>query len=165
MTRDRSRLPALGPRGEGWVVGQGLLLGLEALVSIPALAALPPDSAVGWSSFGAGICVGLVSGWLGLRGLRDLGANLTALPAPRRGAVLVDRGVYARVRHPIYAAVIMAAVAWALVVISPPAMLVALGLAAWLDLKSRREEVWLLAHHPGYADYRRCTRRFVPGIY
>jgi protein-S-isoprenylcysteine O-methyltransferase Ste14 len=38
-------------------------------------------------------------------------------------------------------------------------------LAIWLDLKARFEESLLAERHPAYADYRRRTRRFIPGIY
>ena len=94
-----------------------------------------------------------------------LGPSLSALPAPRPDGELVVTGVYRRVRHPIYAGVIGVALGWAFFVVSPAALVVALALAAWLDLKSRREEVWLLERYPGYAAYRRGTARFVPGAY
>ena len=126
---------------------------------------LPPTAPIGWLSVAAGLVVAGASAWLSYRGIRDLGANVTALPAPRSGARLIEGGVYARVRHPIYAGVIGVGIGWGLVAVSLPALLVAVALAAWLDLKSRREEVWLAAHHPGYEAYRRHTRRFVPGLY
>lgn len=138
---------------------------LEGVVSLPALTALPPANAAGWLSVAVGLVIAAMGAWLAFRGLRDLGANLTALPAPLAAAQLVEIGVYRRVRHPIYAGVITVGIGWALVAVSLPALLVALLLAGWLDLKSRREEVWLLAHHPGYAAYQRRTRRFVPGVY
>jgi protein-S-isoprenylcysteine O-methyltransferase Ste14 len=77
----------------------------------------------------------------------------------------VESGIYARVRHPIYAGVIAGAFGWGLVAVSGAALAVAVLLAVWLDLKSRREEAWLLAHHAGYAAYRTRTRRFVPSVY
>ena len=168
MTTDASlgsRLPALGPRGEGWVAGQVVLILLEGVVSLPAVAELPPTGPGGWLSVVAGMVLAAGGAWIAYRGIRDLGENLTALPAPRAAARLVETGVYARVRHPIYASVIAVGIGWALVAVSLPALGVALGLAVWLDLKSRREEVWLRSHHPGYDAYRARTHRFVPGIY
>ena len=38
-------------------------------------------------------------------------------------------------------------------------------LAALLDAKARREETWLLERYDAYAEYRRRSKRFVPGIY
>jgi protein-S-isoprenylcysteine O-methyltransferase Ste14 len=141
------------------------LIGLEGILSLQTLASLPPSNVLGWLSVGSGLCVAAAGVWIAFRGIRELGTNLTAVPAPRRNASLVEAGIYARVRHPIYAGVIAVSVGWALVAVSLPALLVAGALALWLDLKSRREEVWLVAHHPGYAGYRRRTRRFVPGVY
>ena len=48
---------------------------------------------------------------------------------------------------------------------SPLALVATAALAVFLDLKSRREEEWLVERHPGYDDYRRTTRwKFVPGL-
>lgn len=147
------------------MAGQVLLIFAEGVVSYPAFAALPPGDVFGWASLAGGVVLLAAAAWIVYRGIDDLGSNLTALPAPRPEARLVETGIYSRVRHPIYAGVIGVAVGWALFVVSLPALVVALLLAAWLDLKSRREEVWLVAHHAGYDAYRRRTARFVPGLY
>jgi protein-S-isoprenylcysteine O-methyltransferase Ste14 len=158
-------LPALGSRGQGWVAGQMLLIFLEGVVSYPSFDALPPTSPAGWLSMGAGAVLFVAGLWVAYRGIDALGPHLTALPAPAERGELVVTGIYRRVRHPIYAGVIAVALGWAFFVVSPAALVVALALAGWLDLKSRREEVWLLDRYPGYAAYRRGTARFVPGIY
>ena len=142
-----------------------LLIFAEGIVSYPAFRALPPESLPGWFSFSGGVALLAFGGWLVVRGLIDLGPNLSASPAPVHGATLVDTGIYASVRHPIYAGVILLAIGWAFFAVSLPALIVALLLTAWLDLKSRREEVWLIAHHPRYLAYRERTARFVPGRY
>lgn len=160
-----SRLPALGSRGQGWVAGQMLLIFLEGVVSAPALAALPPDDAAGWLSLAAGLAVLAAGGWLVYRAIRALGPSLTALPAPGRDARLVEGGIYARLRHPIYLGVILLAAGWAFFVASLPALVVAALLAVWLDLKARREEAWLAERFPAYRDYRGRTSRFLPGLY
>jgi protein-S-isoprenylcysteine O-methyltransferase Ste14 len=87
------------------------------------------------------------------------------MPRPRAEARLIESGIYARLRHPIYAGLMLAGLGWSVVTASLPALLVALLLAAFLDAKARREEAWLLDHYPGYADYRHRSKRFVPGIY
>ena len=38
-------------------------------------------------------------------------------------------------------------------------------LAVVLDLKSRREEIWLRERFPEYKAYAARTRKFIPGIY
>jgi protein-S-isoprenylcysteine O-methyltransferase Ste14 len=159
------RLPALGSRGQGWVAGQMALIFVEGLVSFPAFDRLPPSSLTGWLSLALGAAFLVVGGVLAYRGIDALGPNLSANPAPAEGGKLVVAGIYRRIRHPIYAGVIAVALGWAFFVVSPFALVVALVLAGWLDLKSRREEVWLEERFPGYSEYRRGTARFVPGLY
>ncbi len=101
----------------------------------------------------------------GVRGARDLGRNLTPMPHPLPGAELVETGVYRRVRHPLYAAVMLVAFGWGTAMASVRSLMAAGLLAVWLDAKARREEAWLMARFPGYAAYRARTRRFVPGVY
>lgn len=160
-----TRIPALGPRGEGWVVGQGILLVAVAVFGASGLGALPPHSAAGWATAILGLAVMAGGLFIGGRALRDLGTSLTAMPRPRDDARFVDAGIYRVVRHPMYAALITTAIGWALVTTSVPAAVATVALAAWLDLKSRREEVWLRGRYPEYEAYRRHTHRFIPGAY
>ena len=142
-----------------------LLIFAEGVVSYPAFDALPPVSPAGWLSMVGGLALCVAGGWLAYRGIDALGPNLAASPAPVEDGRLVADGIYRRIRHPIYAGVIGVALGWAFFVVSPFALLVALLLAVWLDLKSRREEVWLEERYPAYPAYRRGTSRFLPGIY
>ena len=97
--------------------------------------------------------------------MRDLGDALTPLPYPKDGAPLVADRHLRPVRHPLYVGMIVGALGWALF----SACLLALGftvaLAVFLDLKARREEVWLRERYPMYAHYARRVKRFVPGLY
>ena len=153
-------LPTLGPRGEGWVLIQGVLL----VVVAAAGWSLGPD----WSGplRIAGIVIGivLITGGivLAVRGVLDLGGALTPLPRPRDDAELVETGVYAFARHPIYGGLILAAFGWAIVHASIVAVALAVALAAFLRVKSVREEAWLEQCFPAYAAYRARTRRLVP---
>ena len=159
-----TRIPALGPRGEGWVAAQ---LALVLVIAVLGALNLPASTAgpVGWPAIAIGVVLFLGGGWVLLRGLRDLGSNLTALPYPRADATLVQHGIYARVRHPIYSGLIGLGLGWALVTLSLPALVAAVALVAVLDLKARREEAWLADRYPDYVDYREHTHRFVPGLY
>jgi protein-S-isoprenylcysteine O-methyltransferase Ste14 len=155
-----TRLPSLGPRGEGWVLIQGVLL----VVVAAAGWSLGPD----WSGplRLAGIVVGIVliiSGVaLAVRGVVDLGGAMTPLPRPRDDTDLVDTGAYAVVRHPIYGGLILAAFGWAIAQASVVALALAAALAAFLRVKSAREEAWLSQRFPTYAAYRARTRRLIP---
>jgi protein-S-isoprenylcysteine O-methyltransferase Ste14 len=155
-----TRLPSLGPRGEGWVVLQIVLLGAIAAAGwwlgphwTWPLRALTTIVGVG------AILAGMAQAALGLR---HLGDALTPLPHPRGEADLVETGVYRRVRHPIYGGLIVAAFGWTLVSASLVALVLAAVLWAFFFLKSSREEAWLVDHYPGYAAYRMRTRRFIP---
>lgn len=157
-----SRLPALGPHGEGWVALQMGLLGLCFVAGL-----VGPALAGGWraAAVTAGVALIAAGGLLLLLGSLGLRENLTPFPRPRAAGHLVESGVYGLVRHPIYTGVVSGAVGWALVTASPAALGAAGLLLAFFDLKARREEAWLLAAYPGYAAYRRRVRKLVPFVY
>ena len=160
-----SHLPALGPRGEGWVVGQLVLFAAIGVLGLPGLRSLPPGTATGWAALAAGLLLLAGGVLLGGMGIVALGPGITALPRPRSDAELVDSGVYRRIRHPIYVGVALAGIGWSVAMTSLPSLVVVAVLVAWFDLKARREEAWLVEHFEGYAAYRSRTRRFVPGLY
>jgi protein-S-isoprenylcysteine O-methyltransferase Ste14 len=158
-----SRLPALGPRGEGWFIAQLLLL--AAVVAGGFLFGPVVDGAPRFALAVAGLVLlggGLV---VAVAGARQLDRALSPLPRPTIEGTLVEHGLYRRVRHPIYVGVTVAALGWALFTASLAALLMVLLLALVLDLKARREEAWLAERYPEYADYVRRTRRFIPGVY
>jgi protein-S-isoprenylcysteine O-methyltransferase Ste14 len=158
-----SRLPSLGRRGEGWFALQLVLL---AGIVVAGLW-LGPD----WSGAarlltvaagGALLIGGVVLVWLGARRHDTL---VSPLPRPVAGARLVEDGIYGRVRHPIYSGVMASALGWSLATASLVALALSIALVVLLDLKARREEVWLAEHYPAYSAYVARTRRFVPGLY
>jgi protein-S-isoprenylcysteine O-methyltransferase Ste14 len=162
MTQSSSRLPDLGPRGEGWFAIQ--------LVLIAAIAGLA-FARVYWPETAAAelTVIGIVSIVAGavlfVAGLVSLGPALTPFPRPSDRGELVDRGIYRAVRHPLYGAVILIALGWSLAE-APLALVPTALLAVFLDLKARREETWLEERYPEYRAYSgRTRRRFVPWLY
>ncbi len=157
-----ARLPDLGPRGEGYVA-------LQAAITLVVLATVPLGPAWAGSARLAAAVLGFAlaagGGWLVLRGIVDLRENLTPWPRPREVSRLVDSGAYRLVRHPIYGGQVVGAVGLGLIVASPVTILAALGLGVLFDVKSRREEAWLIERHPDYASYRARTRRLIPWLY
>ena len=164
-TPGTSRIPALGPRGEGWVIGQIALLGACVLLGARHIGRLDLASPAVWILLLVGPLTMLLGALVLAAGVRDLGLSLTPWPRPHEGASLVETGIYGRLRNPIYAGMILLAIGWAAFTASPTALLAALLLVLWLDLKARREEAWLSARYPSYDAYRSRTSRFVPGIY
>jgi protein-S-isoprenylcysteine O-methyltransferase Ste14 len=160
-----TRIPALGPRGEGWVIGQVVLLGACLVLGVRNIGRFDLGNFPGWLLLFVGLPIMLLGAVVLATGVRDLGRSMTPWPRPHQGASLVETGIYATVRNPIYAGMIVLAIGWAAFTASPTALLAALVLASWLDVKARREEAWLSARYPGYDAYRARTSRFVPGVY
>ena len=155
-----SRLPSLGPRGEGWLVGQ--IVFFVAIASAPGDVWPEPAQSIGrWG--GTLLLLGGLA--LTVWAVFDLGPNLTPFPRPRRAAVLVEHGIYRTLRHPVYAGLVLITAGWSLMHGSVIGLVLSLVFAGFLDLKARREEVLLAAVFPDYDAYRRRTRRFIPGLY
>ena len=102
---------------------------------------------------------------LGLSGASALGRNLTPFPKPRPDGVLIRRGVYGVVRHPLYAAVLLTAWGWALQWSSGPALGLSLVLGLFLKAKADHEERLLVERFPDYIKYAREVRQLIPWIY
>jgi len=158
-----TRLPTLGPRGEGWVVIQFLLLGFIFLAGIAGGGGWTRETRFATTVLAAFLL--LVGGVLALKGLIDLRDALTPLPHPRDGAQLVESGSYRLVRHPIYGGLVIGSVGWALLAASLLALLGAAALLVFFRLKSEREEAWLAERYPGYDAYRARTKRMIPFVY
>ena len=157
-----ARLPALGPRGEGWVAVQLALYG-GLLWSGLRSERWPPGARRSLRALS--LPLGAAGGMLIVKGSIDLGGSLTPNPRPRDQGDLKDAGVYRLVRHPIYGGVILAAAAWSLWW-GPASVPSSLLTGALLELKSRREEAWLVERYPAYAGYRdRVPRRFLPFLW
>jgi protein-S-isoprenylcysteine O-methyltransferase Ste14 len=147
-------------RGGWWVVGQFLLLLAIAGLDLTGHAATKP-----LPIFICGLVLIVAATLVSLAGLLALGRNLTPFPKPSARTELVQHGIYALIRHPLYTSVFCAAVGSSLLFQSWPALVLSLGLAIFFDAKARREERWLRRQFPDYAGYERRVRRFIPWIY
>lgn len=160
---DASRIPSLGPRGEGWVAIQVVLF--AAILAAGFLAGGAWSGTVALVTAALGVALIAAGGLLAVKGVLDLGTSLTPLPHPRDGSELIQTGAYRLARHPIYGGLILAAAGWGLVTASLVALALAAVLLGFFDLKSRREERWLEERYPDYPAYRARTRRLIPGVY
>ncbi len=158
-------LKRFGRRGEYLVVIQMVLVALY--IFIPAW----PDLRSGdlyqrlallrWSALLIGIVVGAI---LGIGGSLNIRKYLTPLPYPVDNNQLVDSGVYALVRHPLYSAQLFAAAGWAIFSLSLTHLIVTLVALIFFNYKASKEEAWLMERHPEYRKYASRVGKFVPGF-
>jgi len=82
------------------------------------------------------------------------------------GHEVIDRGPYARVRHPGYVGLIVLAAATPMLLLSWLAFVPAGMAAAWLVVRTALEDRFLQERLEGYAEYARRVRfRLVPGVW
>ena len=65
----------------------------------------------------------------------------------------------------IYSGFSLAAFGWSLIWNSIAALVAALLLLAFFDIKARREECWLEEKFPGYAAYKSRVKKLIPFLY
>jgi protein-S-isoprenylcysteine O-methyltransferase Ste14 len=85
--------------------------------------------------------------------------------APSVGDILVRRGPYAHVRHPLYDGVFLELAGAALLRPAWPVLLSCLLTAGWVMVQARAEEMDLRQRISAYRDYVEQVPRFVPHRY
>jgi len=137
-----------------------ILSGLVMQAIMPDILPISADPravrAVGAVLFTAGLVMAIL-------GRLHLGDNWSDIEsAPLRQAV-VDTGIYRYVRHPIYGGDLLLLLGFELSVNSW--LVLGVGLVVpYVLWRAAREEALLAEALPGYAAYRRRTRRFVPFV-
>ncbi len=134
----------------GWLLVVMQFALLIVLVLLPWRTPSPLSLTAGLALVLAGVVLGLVAG-------RRLGGALTPTPVPLAGAGLRTDGVYGRVRHPIYSAVLLCVLGFVVAVGSAWSAIWAAGILAFFLLKSRWEDR-LLDEEYG-ADWQRWADR------
>jgi protein-S-isoprenylcysteine O-methyltransferase Ste14 len=114
-----------------------------------------------------GIAAYLAALWLVYRTHRELGRNWSVSLDLRECHTLVTTGVYAHLRHPMYAGFWLMALAQVLMLpnwVAGPAGLVGFGVLFFGRVR-REEEMMIAAFGDEYRAYMRRTARVVPWIY
>jgi protein-S-isoprenylcysteine O-methyltransferase Ste14 len=133
------------------------------LSSRPRFAEYPFSPLQAW----CGVIVFAAALYLFHRTHRDLGRNWSVTLEIRDGHALVTSGIYARIRHPMYLAFWLWALAQALLLpnwIAGPAGLAGFGTLFFLRV-GREERMMLDAFGTEYRAYMARTYRIIPGIY
>ena len=89
--------------------------------------------------------------------IRTMGKAVQVEAAPREGAGLVTRGVYAKLRHPIYVGIALTMAGFVLRGISAAGLVVGAAALGFLAAKARYEETLLARRYPEYEAYRKTT--------
>lgn len=150
------------------VIGAWLTLPYLAITRVHPLLAVPEfarqDPAFAAFRWAAAICAVLclaltIECWL------RMGKNWRMAVAPGEQPELVTSGLYAHIRHPIYALSILLMSCSAVVVPTIPMLVVAAIHVLLMVLKARNEERFLAGRlGPVYEAYRERTGRFFPRV-
>lgn len=166
MAGDTGEKRGFGQRGEILVAIQfALMIGFALLpVWQPFLGADAMDASGalrGWLAAPFAV-LALAFGAFGSVHIRDY---LTPLPYPVDHSQLVQHGVYAIVRHPLYASLLFAGTAWTVYNLSLSHLLALVGAFLFFNYKAGKEEAWLTERHPEYSDYAQRVKKFIPFVY
>ena len=105
--------------------------------------------------------------WLFYRSHADLGANWSASLQIREQHQLVESGVYKKIRHPMYSAIFLYAIAQSLLLanwIAGPACLITFSLLYVFRVK-HEERMMLERFGDKYSRYMERTKLLIPGVY
>lgn len=90
--------------------------------------------------------------------------NLSVFASPQKEGKLVTKGIFAYIRHPIYAGIILMAIGYGIYMDDSLKILIGLLILVFFELKSSYEEKRLIQHYPEYADYKLSTAKFLPAF-
>ena len=141
-----------------WVTVQFVLL--AALLLMPAyglLSFLAPLRPLGLMIGSAGLVLSGAATWQ-----LKAGRSLTPMPSPRAGAALLTRGLYRRVRHPVYSGLLVWAFGMAISAASGLHFALFGLLWSFFHAKAAHEEKLLTQTFSGYIEYAARTPRFFP---
>ena len=145
------------------LLGLGIVPAIYLAIHFPRFADYPVVPVLSY----LGIGVGAACLWLFHRTHRGLGHNWSVSLDLRERHTLVTTGVYSVVRHPMYAAFWLMALAQLLLLpnwVAGPAGLVGFGILFFGRIR-REEDMMIAAFGDEYRAYIRRTARVVPWLY
>jgi protein-S-isoprenylcysteine O-methyltransferase Ste14 len=97
--------------------------------------------------------------------LLQLNINLSPFPTPKEGAVLIQNGLYAWVRHPIYSGIIILFLGYGIYQDSLFKLMITFFLWVLFYFKTQYEELQLQRKFPEYKVYKSKVGRFFPNLF
>jgi protein-S-isoprenylcysteine O-methyltransferase Ste14 len=134
-----------------WVIGLGLAIRTHSPV---VFSSTPVAEVLGWLLLAVGSVVQVVA----LFALRQR----ALMPSTRD--TLVEHGLYAHIRHPIYAGLLLEFAALILLRPTQAAALASVIGIAWVLIQARLEELDLLQRLPAYREYMKRVPRYLPRV-
>ena len=141
---------------------KGKLLVALQFILLFALALLPGSKESSQLRSSLAALLALLAVLILFRAFRDLGSALTPLPESKDGADLVTSGIYSKIRHPIYSALFILALAAYLWKQSGSVLITALLLIALLLYKARYEDQILREKFPESIEFQKSIPAFFP---
>ena len=114
-----------------------------------------------------GVICFVVGLWLFHKSHADLGTNWSVTLEVREQHRLITQGVYRRIRHPMYSALVLYSIGHALVIpnwVAGPSNLVAFAILFSLRVHAE-EQMMSAAFGDEYAAYAARSKRLVPGVW
>ncbi len=152
-----------GAKGEWYVLVQFILFAFIAFYS--------PDIGLNaWKQklsflYYPGLLITIFASIIVVLGLIHLGRNLSVFPHPKDDAQLVETGVYALIRHPIYGGLILLVTGYGLMTVNAILIIYGFLLFVFFEFKTKREEKYLKLKFHGYASYQARVKKLIPFIY
>jgi protein-S-isoprenylcysteine O-methyltransferase Ste14 len=91
--------------------------------------------------------------------------NFNIVPTPVERGVMISRGPYKVIRHPMYASIFIFTIALLAGQFDYYKIIISLILVTDLVVKMIFEEDLLCKHYPGYKDYMKKTKRVIPFVW
>jgi len=137
-------------------VGIQLLLFAAYVIPVTLIPIEIPD----WLRY-SGIVLLILGGLLGTIALLQLNTKLSPFPTPVDSGKIITSGAFAFARHPIYTAILIAAIGYALYCESFYKILIFFLLFILFYFKSNYEEQLLKKSYPSYASYQLKVGKFL----
>jgi protein-S-isoprenylcysteine O-methyltransferase Ste14 len=144
--------------------GTRIFAGALVLIQFGSLAAITFLAMIDFSTSYWAVNIGLIAiaGYLIITAYKSLKPSLTVNPIPKEGATFIQVGIYRRLRHPMYVAVLLYAFGAAGFSTNKAAIVICGILAIGIVVKAKLEDNLLLKAHPEAWEYQMSTPGFIP---